>query len=130
MSNAFKYFIVKVFIAIFILLLSGWIVFSFFLPDKYSPILPWMLTFFSLFTIGIHGYQLRLAQKDMARFVRISMIISMIRLLVYSLFAIVYLSLAPDNIPVFIVCLVVVYLVFLVLEVADLSRFSKKQQKK
>ena len=130
MSREFKRFIIKTLAAAAVLTVSAWIIFTFVVPGQYLPVLPWMLAFFTLLTIGFHAYQLRLAKKDMTLFVRYSMMVTFLRLLLYSLFAIIYLSLRPENAAVFVVCLVVVYLVFSFIEVADLSRISKRNSKK
>jgi hypothetical protein len=130
MSKSFRRLIFKVIVAAAALVVTGCLIFTLVVPGKYIPVLPWMLAFFALLTIGFHGYQLRLAKKDMARFVRYSMIITFVRLLIYSLFAIIYLSLRPENAPVFVVCLVLVYLIFSFIEVADLSRIIKQNNRK
>lgn len=129
MSRELKQFTIRILIAVGFLAAAGWIVFSFVTPESYLPVLPWMLAFFGLFTIGIHGFQLRLAKKNMSGFVRYSMVVTLIRLFAYSLFAIVYLCINSANAAVFVVCLVVVYFVFTFLEVAELSRFLKKSKR-
>jgi len=130
MSKSFRRLIFKVIVAAAALAVTGCLIFTLVVPGKYIPVLPWMLAFFALLTIGFHEYQLRLAKKNMARFVRYSMIITFVRLLIYSLFAIIYLSLRPENAPVFVVCLVLVYLIFSFIEVADLSRIIKQNNRK
>jgi hypothetical protein len=130
MNRELKQFFIRILITVALLATAGWIIFSFVTPGKYLPVLPWMLAFFALFTIGMHAFQLRLAKKNMSGFVRYSMLVTLIRLFVYSLFAIVYLYLNTSNAAVFVVCLVVVYLVFTILEVAELSRFLQKKNRK
>jgi hypothetical protein len=128
MSREFKHFISKILIASLILVAAGWSVFTFITPGKYLSILPWMLIFFALVTILTYGYQLRLSKKNMGRFTRSSMLVSFLRLVLYSLFAIIYLATDSENAAVFVVCLVVIYLVFNFLEVADLFRISRKNK--
>ena len=120
-----KPFLIKILIAVFSLAGMGTVLFVFIVPGKYLPVLPWMLLFFALITLVSHGYQHRLAKKDSARFVRNSMLISILRLFIYSIFAIVYLAVNTENIAVFVVCLVVFYGVFTFIEVADLTRLTK-----
>jgi ABC-type dipeptide/oligopeptide/nickel transport system permease subunit len=127
MSREFSKFLTKILLAAVVLAIAGWIIFSFFVPQHYLPVLPWMLLFFVLVTLLTHGYQLRVAKKDMVRFTRISMIMSMLRLALYSLFAIVYLANNSEKAAVFVVCLVTVYIVFTIIEVANLARVTRKQ---
>ncbi len=123
--HEFKKFLIKILIAVLFLTGIGGILFIFIVPEKYLPVLPWMLLFFALITVISHGYQFRLAKKDSARFVRSSMIISILRLFIYSFFAIVYFATSTENIAVFVVCLVVFYVVFTFIEVSDLTRISR-----
>lgn len=126
MSREFKRFTVRIFIASIVLVVFGWVIFRFFVPEQYIPVLPWMLAFFALVTIVSHGFQLRLAKKDMAKFARYSMLVSLFRLVLYSLFAIIFLAGNTENTAVFVVGLVVTYLVFTFLEVIDLARITRK----
>lgn len=127
MSTEFKRFVVKTFVAAGILVLFGWIIFEFVTSGKYLSVLPWMLAFIVLVTIITHAFQLRMAKKDMSRFAAINMIMSMLRLLLYSAFAFIYLYKNPHEPVVFVVCLVVCYIVFTYLSVADLSNVSKSR---
>lgn len=126
MSRELKRFIGKILIAAVALATAGWAIFTWFAPNHYLPVLPWMLAFFTVVTILIHAWQLSLAKKDMGRFTRSSMIVSLLRLVLYSGFAIVFLINRSENIPAFVVSIVVVYIVFTFLEVADLARITKK----
>lgn len=126
MSRELKRFIVKILIAAVVMATAGWVIFTKFAPGHYLPVLPWMLAFFTVVTILIHAWQLSLVKKDMGRFTRSSMIVSLLRLVLYSGFAIVFLINNSENIPAFIVSIVVVYMVFTFLEVADLARITKR----
>ena len=129
MNSEFKQFIIKILLVVFILASAGWIIFTFVAKGKYLPVLPWMLAFFALVTVVTYGYQLWLINKDTARFARSSMMVSFLRLLVYSLFALLYLAGNYENAVVFVVCMVIVYLVFSLVEVSGLSRISKQNRK-
>ena len=129
MNREFKKFIIKTTAAALILFVFGWIVFTFFVPDKYIAVLPWMLFIFLTITLITFLFQLLVAKKDMARFSRINVLVSFFRLVLYSAFAFIYLAKRPENAAVFVVCLVVFYLVFTYLEVAELTRISKNLKK-
>lgn len=119
-------FIVKITSAAFVMALTGWLVFSLFVPEYYLQILPVMLIFFLVITVLVHAYQLRLAKKDLAKFTRVSMLVTFFKLVVYSVFAVVYLALRPENAIPFVICLMIIYLVFSFIEVKELSRISRK----
>lgn len=125
-NQEFKKFAVRILIAAVLLTSGAWIVFNYFIPELYLPVLPWMISFFTIITILTHGYQLRIAQKDMNKFARSSMIITMLRLLLYSFFALIYLTINNENAIVFVVCLVVVYLIYTVLETISLTRLVRR----
>jgi tryptophan-rich sensory protein len=127
MSREFSKFITKILIAAVVLAIAGWIIFSFLVPRHYIPVLPWMLLFFAIVTVITYGYQLRLAKKSMNRFAQYSMVMSMLRLALYSLFAIIYLAKNSEHAAVFVVSLVTVYIVFTIIEVADISRITRTQ---
>jgi hypothetical protein len=121
-------FIKKILIAIALLSIVGFIIFVLLLPDKYLTVLPWMMGFFAIITILSYIFQIKPASKDMAKFTRVSMIISLVRLALYSLFAIIYISQRPDNAAVFVVSIVIVYVIFTSMEISDLSVRIKKNR--
>ena len=129
MSKELKQFVIKSLGASFILITLGWLVFNFFVPGKYLSILPWMLAFFFLVTLATYSLQLRISRRDITRFTNTSMLVSFLRLVLYSAFAFIYLAIDSENAAVFIVCLVIFYLVFTFLEVTDLARISKNLKK-
>ncbi|MBW6534738.1 MAG: hypothetical protein K0B11_06995 [Mariniphaga sp.] len=129
MNRELNKFIIKTFVAALILFVFGLIVFTFFVPDKYIAVLPWMLLIFLNITLVTFTFQLQVAKNDMARFSRINVLVSFLRLVLYSAFAFIYLAKRPENAAVFVVCLVICYMVFTFLEVAELSKISKNFKK-
>lgn len=127
MDRNIRRFIVKILIAAALMVIVAGFVFSFFIPEKYLPVLPWMLVFFSAVVILTHAWQVNIAKKGLGQFTRSSMLISMLRLMLYSVFAIAYLAINQNNAAVFVVSLVSVYSVFTLLEVSDLARIVKRK---
>jgi len=121
-----KQFIFKILTVSVALALIGWVVFSFFFKEYYLPVLPFMLLFFIIVTISVHAWQLRMAKKDIAKFTRSNMLLTFVKLVIYSVFAVVYIAFESENALVFVICLFVIYLVFSIIEVSDLTRISKK----
>ncbi len=128
MDRDIRNFITRILIAGIVMIILGWIVFTYIMPGKYLQVLPWMLAFFTLIAILTHAWQVKLSKKKLSQFTRNSMIVSILRLLLYSVFAIVYLASNQENAAVFVVCLIFVYSVYTIFEVSELSRVVKKRQ--
>lgn len=123
-----KSFIAKLTGLTLITALAGWLVFSLWLPQYYLPVLPWLLVFFFLFTLIIHAYQVSLSKKDFGKFTRSNMIITFVKLIVYSVVAVLYIALDKENALPFVVCLFLLYLLFTFFEVRELSKISRSQK--
>jgi hypothetical protein len=126
MRGEFIRFILKIIIAALALAAIGTVVFYFYLAGKYISVLPWMLLFFMVASILSHGYQRRQAKKDVGKFIRNSMLMSVLRLVIYSAFAIIYLASNDENAAVFVVSLVIVYITFTFIEVSDLAKIIRR----
>lgn len=128
MNTDLKRFIAKVVGISVIIALIGWLAFSLFLPQYYLPVLPYTLIFFLVVTILVHAYQLNLAKKDLAKFTRNNMLITFFKLTIYSIFAVIYISIDSENAVVFVICLMLLYIIFSFIEVTELTRISKRKQ--
>lgn len=128
--NEMKQFIVKLLGLTVIIAIIGWLVFSLLLSEFYLPVLPFLLLFFFVVTVLIHSYQLKLKKKDIGKFARSNMLITFFKLILYSVVAIVYIAFDSENAMVFVVCLMLLYLVFTFFEVAEITRNSKSSHKK
>lgn len=124
-----KQFIAKLTVITIAIAVAGWLVFSLFLPEYYLPIFPGLLGFFYLVTLGIHAYQLRLAKKDLGKFTRSNMLMTFLKLILYSLVAVVYIAVDKANAIPFVICLMLLYLIFTYVEVSDLTRVSRSSKK-
>ncbi|MFW6371100.1 MAG: hypothetical protein ACOC10_07855 [Bacteroidota bacterium] len=127
MDRNIRTFITKILIAAAVLVVLAWIVFTYLIPGQYLPVLPWMLLFFTVVAVSTHAWQVNLAKKKLGLFTRYSMLISMLRLMMYSIFAFVYLAIDQSNAAVFVVSLVVVYAIYTMLEVSDLAAVVKRK---
>lgn len=120
-------FITKLTVAALTLVLAGGLVFGFILPQLYLPVLPFVLLFFYLATVAVHAWQVKLAKNNMAKFTRSNMLITFLKLVVYSVFAVAYIAVDRENALVFVICLMMIYLVFTALEVVESMKISKGQ---
>ncbi len=110
--------------------LLGWLAFSFFLTEYYLPVLPFLLFFFFVITILIHAYQINLAKKDIGKFARSNMLITFFKLILYSIIAVIYIAFDTENAIVFVICLMLLYLIYTFVEVSEISGTVKTNQKK
>ncbi|MBN2635955.1 MAG: hypothetical protein JXR61_06775 [Prolixibacteraceae bacterium] len=122
-----KQFIVKILGISAVLALIGWLVFAFFIPEYFLPILPVMLLFFIAVTILVHGWQVKMMKTNISKFARNNMLITFLKLVLYSIFAIVYIATNPENALIFVINLFILYTVFSILEVSEISKISAKK---
>ena len=125
-----KKFILNITVITIVLTLTGWLIFSQLIPQYYLPVFPFLLVFFVATAIAIHAYQLQLAKKDTAKFARSNMVITFLKLFLYSAVAIVYIAVDTKNAKPFVVCFVLLYVVFTVFEVFSLLKISTNTIKK
>ena len=122
-----KQFLIKILVISAAIVLIGWIVFKLFIPEYYLSILPFTLVFFLIVTILVHAWQVKMASKGVAKFTRSNMLLTFVKLILYSVFAIFYIALNRENALIFVISLMIIYLVYTILEVSELSRISRKQ---
>ncbi|MCY1721699.1 hypothetical protein OU798_15190 [Prolixibacteraceae bacterium Z1-6] len=123
-----KGFIVKLTAISLGIALIGWLVFSLFLPEYYLPVLPFLLLFFFIVTLLIHAYQLGLAKKDIGKFARSNMLITFFKLIIYSVVTVIYIAIDSENAIPFVVCLMLLYLIFTFIEVSEISKISRSKK--
>ena len=125
-----KAFIVKLTGITLAIALIGWLVFSLAFPEYYLPVLPFLLLFFYLATMGIHAYQLKMAKKDIGKFTRSNMLVTFFKLVLYSIIAVVYIAIDKENAIPFVVCLMLLYLIYTFFEVTEITKITKSTDKK
>jgi hypothetical protein len=125
-----KNFIKNITVVSIVLILTGWLIFSQFIPQYYLPVFPFLLVFFVVIAVAIHAYQLQLAKNNMAKFTRSNMIITFLKLFLYSAVAIVYIAVDTKNAKVFVICFVLLYVVFTIFEVFFLLKIPANTIKK
>ena len=125
-----KKFVVNIILISVILLLIGWVIFSMVIPQYYLPVLPFILMFFVVSSVAIHAYQLQLSKKDTAKFTRSNMIITFLKLFLYSAVAIIYIAVDTQNAKIFVICFILLYVIFSVFEVLSLMKIPVNNIKK
>jgi Ca2+/Na+ antiporter len=117
-----KNFIIKIALISLALTLTGWMVFSQFIPQYYLPVLPFLLLIFIVVTIAVHAFQMQQAKKDMAKFTRNNMLVTFFKLIFYLTIAVTYIAFDANNAKVFVICFMLLYLIFTVSEVTSLVK--------
>ncbi len=129
MNIYLKKFSIKLLIVALVMLAFGAIAFKFFLSVFYMPLMLWALPFFFLVTLGVHAYQLKMVKTNPAKFTRVSMVMTFVKLLIYSLFTIISLAISTQNAIAFVLVVMVLYVVFTVTEVTDLMKIVRSTGK-
>lgn len=124
-----KRFLAKILLLTLALALIGWLFFTLFFPEYYLPVFPYLLGFFFIVTVAIHAYQIKLAQKDIGKFTRSNMLVTFLKLIIYSVVAVVYIASDSENALPFVIGLMLLYLVYSFVEVSEITRFSKNSKK-
>lgn len=125
-----KQFIAGIAIISFLLTLIGWLIFSQFIPEYYLPVLPFLLVFFIAISISVHAFQLQQVKNNMAKFARNNMLVTFLKLILYSVVAVIYFAIDSKNAKVFFICFMLFYLIFTVFEVTSLVRVTSGNKKK
>ena len=128
MNANLKRFIVKILGASLVILIIGWLVFALFLTEYYIPILPFLLVFFIIVNLLVHIFQVRQAKKNLAKFTRSNMLVTFSKLVLYSVFAFIYIAKDTENALVFVICLMILYITFTFIEVSELTRITKSKK--
>jgi O-antigen/teichoic acid export membrane protein len=112
-----------------IFLLLGAILFGTVLKDHYNPVFPIILVFFLIFSLLTHFLHVRYGEKSFQSFARTHMIVTLLRLFVYSAVIILYLIFSGDRVAGFVIFVAVLYILYAIMEATSLSRKSLDQQK-
>lgn len=114
---------------VLVISIIGWLVFSRFVPHYYLPVFPFVVLLYTLVSISIHAFQLKLAKKNMGKFTRSIMAITFLKIILYSAVAIFYIAIDKENAKTFVVVFLSLYVVFLVFEVFSLLRITQNSNK-
>ncbi|WP_297089157.1 hypothetical protein [uncultured Draconibacterium sp.] len=124
-----KSFLAKLTGITFAIALIGGLVFSLALPQYYIPILPFLLLFFYLTTLGIHSFLLKMSKKGIGTFTRSSMLVTTFKLLLFSVLAVIYIAIDRDNALSFVIYFMLLYIIYSIFEVVEISKITKSKNK-
>lgn len=124
-----KEFLLKITGATLILVIIGGILFYYLFDRYFLQVFPYLLLFFFLFTILTHALQIGPARNNFSKFARIHMIVTLLRLFVFSAIIILYLIFLREKVASFIVVVVILYIVYTFIETRELTRISTRNSK-
>jgi hypothetical protein len=124
-----KKYIKNLLFVILIIALISWLLFAKFIPQYYLQVFPFVVLFYAVISILIYAYQLLLASKDMGKFSRSIMLVTFLKLILYSAVAILYMVIDRENAKIFVVYFMFLYIVFTVFEVFSLLRITTSSKK-
>jgi O-antigen/teichoic acid export membrane protein len=117
-------FLLKITGVTLILAIIGSILFYYFFEDYYLPVFPYLLLFFYSFSILTHAVQVLPAKNSFSKFARIHMVVTLLRLFVFSAIIILYLIFLKEKVASFVVVVVILYIVYTFLETRELTLIS------
>jgi hypothetical protein len=130
MNPEFKTFLAKVTALLIVLIAVGFVAFYWFIPRYFNPVYLVAALFFYAFTLIVHAWQIKSAQKSLSEFTRSNMVAMFVKLLVYLAFAITFLAINKKNAIAFAAVVMVLYVSFNIVEVTSLAKFSRSLGKK
>jgi uncharacterized membrane protein YccC len=105
------------------------VLFGFFLKSYYLPVLPFLLLFFFGFTFLTFSFLVKVAQKGFPSFIRAIMLVTVFRLLFYTVIAALYIGVIKEGIVCFVSVMGTFYLIFTLFEVLELMSGLRKSDK-
>ena len=82
-----------------------------------------------MFTLAVHTWQVKMAKKDFRKFTRTNMAMTLLRLLVYSVFTVICLVIDSENAIPFVVVVMILYIVYTATEITSLLKYIRSLQK-
>lgn len=127
MSADFLVFIKKSTLVSIVLCVIGLVVFNFFIPEYYQPKFPFLLLFFYLLSLIVQYFLYKIAKMNMLRFSARFMAITMSKMFVLIIMALVYILLNKEGAVAFIVVFFLLYVTFTILEIQDIMKVNAKK---
>jgi hypothetical protein len=105
------------------------VLFGFFLKPYYLPVLPFLLFFFFGFTFLTFSFLVKVAKKGFPNFIRAIMLVTVTRLLLYTVLAALYIAVIGEGVVCFVAVIGSFYLIFTLFEVLELMSGLRKSDK-
>ena len=110
-----------------LLFVTGLVTFSFLIPEFYLPVFPFLLLFFYLLSLLLQFLLYKIAKMKISNFAARFMAITMMKMFLLLILALVYIFLNKEEAIAFIVVFFLLYVIFTILEVRDIMKFTAKK---
>jgi hypothetical protein len=121
-------FILTLLILTVIILVLGYALFGFLLPQYYFPYFPVIPTFLFIVTIVVHSYMIRASENDPRKFTSKYLGAMGVKMFIYLVFLVVFLFLDTRRAVPFLLSFLVTYATFTIFEVFSILNFLKKDK--
>jgi membrane protease YdiL (CAAX protease family) len=126
MRPLLRRFLIKLTIVTLVMVFLSIIVFLTFLRPYYFVFYPVLFVFILGVTLLTYAFLNKRARQDFGKFIRATMVVTVLRLLVYITVTVLYAVIIKEKLVEFVIALGIFYLIFTSLEVYDLIVWSGK----
>jgi hypothetical protein len=127
MRTAFFNFYKKSTLISILLFVLGLVTFSFLIPAFYLPVFPFLLLFFYFLSLILQFWLYRIAKMNISKFTARFLAITMLKMFLLLIFALVYILQNKEEAIAFIVVFFLLYVIFTALEVRDIMKITSKK---
>ncbi len=127
MNPLMKRFVLRSSMLTAILLIAGYLVYRWVIPEFYSHCILYILIFFFLITNILHYLLLKIKDKSIRKFPTYFMGINFVKMLVYLAFAVIVIIFHKPHARIFLINFLIIYITFSVLEVSEIARIMKRK---
>jgi hypothetical protein len=124
-KKAFYGFVRTLFTTSLIVVAVSILLFSSILSEYYLPVFPYLLVLFFVVALTVYHFMLKALEKRPTWFVNIFLLTTMLKLLVYMIFMLVYALLNREEARPFIAAFFVLYVIYTVVEVVSLLKVNR-----
>lgn len=125
-KEAFNSFLRTLIITTIVVIVVSLIVFTSIPAWHYPSVFPFLLGFFFITTLVVYHFMLKALERRPARFVNIFLMTTMLKLMGYMAFMVIYALLNREVATTFIISFFILYIIFTVMEVVSLLNVNKK----
>ena len=124
-KETFYGFIKTTIVTTIIVMVISFIIFANISPWHYPPVFPYLLAFFVAATLLVYHFMLKALEKRPARFVNVFLLTTMLKLLVYMIFMVIYALLNREYARPFVVSFFLLYIIYTIIEVVSILKVNK-----
>jgi len=124
-KEAFRNFLRTLIIATLIVVVASLILFASLPAWHYPPVYPFLVAFFFITTLVVYHFMLKSLESRPARFINVFLLTTMLKLIAFMTFMVVYALLNREVARPFIIAFFVLYIIYTSIEVVSLLKVNK-----